>query len=473
MNQNRIKKQSDNFSGWYDSVIEHAKLAQPGLVKGTIFILPYAWAIWEEIQNFINCQFKKEAISNVNFPSFLTQEAFIKEKKHIAGFAPELFLIQQSEHLTQKPYVLRPTSEIIFCHYFKNNLQSYNQLPIKVNQWCNVFRAEKNTKAFLRTCEFFWQELHTLHADWFEAETMIKTVINVYSDCLSKLLNIAFLSGYKTKLEKFAGADETFSLESLMPDGQMLQSCTVHNLSTNFTKAFDIYFNDANNQKQLPYQTSAGISTRILGAIIMNHGDDKGLVLPFQVAPYQIAILDLVHNKTNEQQKYFDQIVASLKSYRYKIDNTKKGFGFKIQNEELLGTPFSIVVGSKEIDQKVVLCINRFNSSKEIVPINQLDIWLTTKIEWYQMQMLTKSQKRLNDAIVLCENFEQVIKVVQEQKIALAAWFDDVDNENKFYEAKLGFSIRCIQKRINPSQQQLCIFSQKPANCLVYFARSY
>ncbi|MDQ0514052.1 prolyl-tRNA synthetase [Mycoplasmoides fastidiosum] len=480
MNQSRIKNQAEDFSGWYESVVENAKLAQPGLVKGTILILPHAWAIWEQIQFFINQKFQQLGISNVGFPSFLTHESLAKEKDHVAGFAPELFLVYKSKTDHSHSVILRPTSEITFCHYFKTNLQSYNQLPMQVNQWCNVFRAEKNTKAFLRTSEFYWQELHTIHATATEAHQMVADVFNIYQECLRDYLNIGFLAGQKTILEKFAGADATYTLESFMPDGQMLQSCTAHYLGTNFTKPFEITFNSQNNEKTFPFQTSAGISTRILGAIIMSHGDNFGLVLPFDVAPHQIAVLNLVKNSDEQSQQFLNQLNNLLKNYRVKTDHSNKSFGFKIQTQELLGTPFSLVVGQKEIAENQVVVIDRLDREKTIVPLTELNEWLLQKIQWYKTEMYNRSYRRLVNAVVECQNWEQVITTVKAGKIALAPWFNDKNNEENFKAAQTGFSIRCIKNplennatTVNSEVQIPCVFSQQPANCWVYFARSY
>lgn len=477
MKNTRIISQLQNFSAWYDSIIEHAQLALTGLVKGTIFILPRAWSIWENIQNYLNDAYKKNGIKNVCFPTFINYKSFLLEQKHVEGFAPELFFVNKSNtaDVQKQKIVLRPTSEILFCHYFKSTLQSYNQLPILINQWCNVFRAEKNTKAFLRTTEFHWQELHTIHQNQTEAQEMVWKEIMIYQKCLSQFLNIAFISGFKTVLERFAGAEQTYTLESFMPDGQMLQSCTAHDLGINFSKTFNVTFNDINNQKQFPYQTSAGISTRILGSIIMSHGDDLGLVLPFLVAPVQIVILDLINKKElfPNFQKILLKICDQIKNYRYEIDSSLKSFGYKIQNQELIGTPFNIVIGSKELAKNQVLIINRLTKEKNNLSIDQIKIWLDQAIINYQNKMYQNSLTKLKNAIVQCDTWNEILNAIKNNKIALAPWFDDVNNEINFKNLNLGFSLRCIQKFLDASTEIKCIFSQQKANCFVYFARSY
>lgn len=273
MNQ-QLPKKNEHFAAWYDAIIKRAKLAQPSPIKGMFMFLPRAWAIWEQIENFLNQQFQKHSIWNVKFPTILPRSDFEAEKEHIAGFDPELFYVQN--HGSTEQLVLRPTSETAFCHYFKSQVHSYQDLPIKINQWCSVFRVEKNTKAFLRTCEFYWQELHTIHVNKQEAYDMVQQEIMIYKKCLKELLNLSFLSGWKSVYERFGGAEDTYTLETLMPDGQMLQSCTAHYLGQNFSKPFGLEFTNQKNQKELVYQTSAGLSTRILGAMIM--ADRKSVV---------------------------------------------------------------------------------------------------------------------------------------------------------------------------------------------------
>lgn len=324
---------------------------------------------------------------------------FAKEAEHLEGFAPELFQINTKTNIQ---YGLRPTSEIHFCHYFKNILNTYNQLPLKINQWANVFRAEKNTKVFLRSSEFFWHELHTIHANQKEAHQNALTIFELYQKFFNDVLNIAFVAGPKTINERFAGAKQTWTLETLMPDGQMLQSCTSHDLGDNFSKAFDIKITDANNQKQFCYQSSAGLSTRVIGALIMVHGDDYGMVLPFKLAKYQIALLTLLDQQTPETLTYLEKIKMQLQSYRYCVDDSQKSFGYKIQNQEIIGTPFSVIVGKQELQNNQVLIYNRLTRAKTLINLNEISTHLQQTTQDYQTQMLYNSQQYLINNIVEC-----------------------------------------------------------------------
>ncbi len=317
----KIIKRSQNFADWYTSVINEANLIQYTDVKGAMIFKPKGWVIWENIQKILDAKFKEVGSLNVSMPTLIPIEEFEKEKEHVEGFAPELFTVNQiGEKVLNKKMCLRPTSEIWFCKYFENEIKSYKNLPIKVNQWCSVFRAEKNTRPFLRNSEFHWQELHCAFSNFQEANDFAIDILDIYAEVYEKYLAIPVIKGQKTNRERFAGGDITYTIESMMQDGQALQSATSHNLGQNFAKAYDIKFQDKNNELQLVYTTSHGLTTRIIGAIIMVHSDDNGLVLPFPIAGTQIKIIPLLANKNPKIMEYAQKIYNELKNtYRCSI----------------------------------------------------------------------------------------------------------------------------------------------------------
>ncbi len=469
-NKNIIARQT-NFANWYTSVIKEAKLVEYAPVKGTMFFLPNGWAIWESIQHEINKQFAKMSVRNVQLPLFIKQSDFLKEREHVEGFAPELFTVStnKKDEMTE-PLVIRPTSEISFCQLFKSQIRSFNDLPLLYNQWCSVCRVEKNTRPFLRNTEFHWQELHTAHVSKEEAQKQALKTLNIYKDFIEDYLCMPVLVGEKTENERFAGAINTYTCEALMQDGQALQCATSHYLGQNFAKAYDVKFQTKDNKFDNVHQSSAGISTRIIGGLIMSHSDDNGLILPFKIAPIQIAIIVV-----NANDKATNDYVKTLKKtlgdkYRIIIDDSDKSFGFKINKHQAQGVPFCLVVGSQEIEANEVTFIRRDSNDKVKIGLKALGKHLTNSIKQYQTNLYNSAKTRLQSSIVNVDNFNQFKEVINNKKIALAYFDDSIANEKKIKELT-GATARCIKS--TDADGKKCFFTGKPATHLIYFARAY
>lgn len=469
-NKNIVPKET-NFSAWYSSIINEAKLALYTSVKGSIIFLPNAWLIWQLIKEKINKEFKKNRIKEVQLPTFIKETNFIKERKHIDGFAPETFTVSTTDkNKLCDPLIIRPTSEVIFCECFKKILNSYNDLPILYNQWCNVFRNEKNTRPFLRTNEFYWQELHTIHQTEKEAVRQTLQTIKIYKKILRNELCIPFICGEKTINERFAGAIKTFALESLMPDGQALQCCTSHYLGQNFAKTYDIKYQNKFNQFDYVYQTSAGLSTRIIGGLIMTHSDNNGLVLPFNLAPIQIAIIPLEKNNSKVSD-FIKNILRIVKNkYRTEIDNGDKGLGYKINNYQVQGTVFIILIGLNEIQKNILTIIQRNQNEKIEINSNNLMQFLKEKSKIYQKQLYEKAKHFFESSIIKVNNFDEFKKAIDQHKFVEVKFKQSIENEKKI-KMLTGATARCIKCKAKKNDK--CFFTNEQATDIVYFARAY
>ena len=470
----KIIKRSENFSEWYTSLIKAAKLAIYSSIKGEIIIQPNGWKIWTLIQSELNQRFAKLSIENLALPTFIKYSEFTKEMKHMDGFAPEAFIVTKkgNETLTD-PYIIRPTSEVLFCEYFKQITNSYNDLPIKVNQWCNVFRAEKNTRPFLRTSEFFWHEFHSIHSTKTEAKNMALTMFNLYADFFKEFLLIPGIKGEKTIGERFAGADNTYTIEALMQDNQALQSCTSHYLAQNFSKIYGITFQNNNNQKEYVYQTSAGLSTRIIGGLIMTHSDDHGLVLPFNLAPTQIAILPIMMEKNKNILPCCKKIFTKLnKKYRVKLDDSNNGLGYKISEQEVLGTPFSIIIGNNDLNNNQFTLFRRDLNTKAVYKISECEKIIDQLISIYQNELYSRAKKHLDSNIIEVNSLSEFEKSIKKYGFILAPWGGDALDEAKLKQ-KYNITPRCIESEIVNNHNINCFFTNKKAKYWVYFARAY
>ncbi|WEK82938.1 MAG: proline--tRNA ligase [Mycoplasma sp.] len=466
-----IVKRSESFSDWYTSVITASKLALYTDIKGGVIFQPRATKIWDLIRKELDQQFTKIGIQNVLLPTFIRYSEFMKEKEHVDGFAPEVFLVtHKGKEKLDDPLVVRPTSEVVFCDYFKRIVTSYNDLPVKFNQWCNVFRAEKTTRPFLRTTEFFWQELHSIHNNETEAKAMTQKMLDIYYDFATKFLLIPVIKGEKTVGERFAGAENTFTIEALMQDGQALQCGTSHYLGQNFAKTYDIKFTNKDNKFEHVYQVSAGVSTRIIGAIIMSHSDDKGLVLPFAVAPEQIAILEVLANKNPQVHEVAKQIAHDLKQYRVSIDTTDKSFGFKINEAEVSGVPFALILGPKDLETNTITLFRRDLVTKQTVNINDLKSLMPKLINEYNTNLFNKAKQNLDTRLIEVNNLEDFKKALSENKMIIAPWGGNIQDEKALKELT-GATPRCIKSKID--KESKCFFTNKKATHLVYFARAY
>jgi len=466
----KIIERNINFSDWYTSIVKNAKLAIYGPIKGTMFFLPTGWAIWENIQKNIDLLFKEIGVENISLPLLIPMEDFQKEKEQVEGFAPELYVVTKigDKELNQE-FVIRPTSEILFCKYFSHILTSYKDLPIIVNQWCNVMRAEKTTRPFLRNSEFHWQELHAIFDNKKDTVIYTKTIIKLYQNFLKDFLAIPTLMGKKTIGEKFGGAEETFTIEAIMQDGQVLQCGTSHYLDQNFSKTNNIKFQGKDNSFEFVYQMSAGISTRLIGALIMTHSDDNGLVLPPKIAPVQI-ILNIINFKNDELiNSKADEIYNDLKNdYRIKIDNSDKGLGYKILESEIIGIPIQLIVGKEALDNQITV-YRRDLKSKEIISINKLVNYLSRLIIEIQKNLLVRAENQLEDSIKVATNVDQLNKILKDKKLAKVFWFESLENEMIIKELT-GATPRCI---ISYEEEGNCFYSNKKTNLTVIFGRAY
>ncbi len=418
----RIIKREENFADWYTSIINNAKLIQYIDVKGFMIFQPYGWAIWENIKNILDKKFAELGIKNMYVPLLIPISEFEKEKEHVEGFAPELFIVNSiGNKKIEDPLAIRPTSEILFCKYFKNEITSYKDLPIKVNQWTSVLRAEKNTRPFLRNSEFHWHEAHCSFINFDQANDFSIQFLNLYADFCEQELCIPVIKGRKTEGEKFAGADISYTIESIMQDGQALQCGTSHMLGQGFCKSYDIKYQTKNNSYDYPFNTSHGFTTRIIGATIMVHSDDNGLVLPPSIAPIQIKILPLFANKNPNVLETCKNIKNKLiNKYRVEIDLSDKNFGFMQSECEIQGIPISIVIGPNDLNNKSFTLIRRDNFEKKIVNIDDLEITIENELNMYKQSIFNKAQQRLNSAIIDVDNIDELKNTINNHKWARA-----------------------------------------------------
>ncbi|WP_031488980.1 proline--tRNA ligase [Ureaplasma canigenitalium] len=466
----RIVPREEDFAAWYTSIVSNAKLCMYSNIKGMMYYLPNAWSIWESIRRVIDEMFATVGVKNLALPTLIPLADFKKEKDHIEGFMPELFTINQiGQRKLDLPYCLRPTSEILFCDYFKNIVSSYNDLPVINNQWCSVFRAEKTTKPFLRNSEFHWQELHAIFNQQNEALKYTITILDIYQKFFEDYLLIPVIKGVKTPWERFAGAVETYTLEALMQDGQALQSATSHYLGTFFSKAYDIKFQTRENTFDYVHQMSAGLSTRIIGALIMVHADDKGLVLPPKIAPVQIAILTIFPNKNSDLIDAAKKIGMLLNSYRVSYDHSDKGIGYKLSEQEINGTPISIVIGKNEILNNKVLLVRRDTGLKKEVTIDQLEKEIELTFLSISQNIYEKAKKHQTASIVHVNSLDEMKEAIQNKKMA-ACFFDGTELDDKRIKEYTNASSRCI---FDTSKTGKCIVTGKETNKYTLFARAY
>lgn len=466
----KIVKREIDYAKWYTSIITEADLIDYGLAKGTLIFKPYGWQIWTNIKKYFTLELEKVNTQECCLPLMIPYSEFLKESKHVEGFNPELYKVSHiGNKKLEDELVVRPTSEIAFCYYFKKNVNSYNDLPCILNQWCNVFRVEKNTRPFLRTCEFFWQEQHAVFSNEKEAVDFAFTMIDMYKNFVKNFLSIHVLVGEKTENERFAGADKTLTIEAMMPDGQALQSATSHYLGTNFSKSFDIKYQNKNNEFDFVHQTSAGLSTRIIGAIIMSHSDDNGLVLPFKIAPIQFAVVstsDADINKVN-------LIIGTLNKFRTAKHIVEKSIGLKLQENEIKGIPFQIIVGKKELETNSITIYRRDLKIKTTIKIDEFSLeYINKLIESYENNLYMNSKNRLENNIVSANNIDEFKKGLDNKKFILAYWSGSAEDEKKLKELT-GATPRCYASDKQSLDNQNCFFTNKPNAKLVYFARSY
>ncbi|MGO5053217.1 proline--tRNA ligase [Lachnospiraceae bacterium LCP25S3_G4] len=470
-----ITARDDDFAQWYTDVVREAELCDYSSVKGCLNYLPNGYAIWENIQSDLDARFKETGVENVYLPMLIPESLLEKEGDHIEGFAPEVAWVTHGgmERL-QERYCIRPTSETLFCDLWSKTVRSHRDLPKVWNQWNSVLRWEKTTRPFLRSREFLWQEGHTIHATYEEAEERTLLMAKVYKDFIEESLAIPLVSGKKTESEKFAGAEDTYTVEALMHDGKALQSATSHFFGNAFPDAFDIKYVDKNNEFHSVYETSWGLSTRIIGAIIMVHGDDSGLVLPPRISPVQTRIIPIAQHKEGVLDKA-DELLATLKKagYRVKIDDSEKSPGWKFSEQEMLGIPTRIEIGPKDIEQNQVVVVRRDTREKIVVPMDEIATKLGEILEAIQKDMFDRAKKFLDSHIDTAVTMDEMVEKFKNNRgFIKAMWCGDEECEGEIKYATGGASSRCIPEE----QEQLsdkCIYCGKPAKHMVYWGKSY
>ena len=468
-----ITSMEDDFAKWYTDVVRKAELIDYSGVRGCTIFLPAGYAIWENIQKQLDARFKETGVENVYMPMFIPESLLEKEKDHVEGFAPEVAWVTQGglEELPEKLCV-RPTSETLFCDLYSRIVESYRDLPKVYNQWCSVVRWEKTTRPFLRTMEFLWQEGHTAHATAEEAEERTVQMLNMYADFCENVLAIPMIKGRKTEKEKFAGAKATYTIEALMHDGRALQSGTSHNFGDGFAQAFDIQYTDKENKLQYVHQTSWGMTTRIIGAIIMVHGDNSGLVLPPRIAPTQLMIIPIMQKKAGVLEKAYELRDRLSSNFKVKVDDSDKSPGWKFSEQEMRGIPLRLEIGPKDIEKNQCVLVRRDTREKIFVSLDELETKIQETMDQMQKDMLEKARAHRDANTHVAQNFDEFEKIIAEHPgFVKAMWCEDVACENKIKEAT-GATSRCIpfeQEKVG----ETCVCCGKPAKSMVYWAKAY
>ncbi len=463
---------NENFAQWYTDVVIKTELVDYGPVKGTMVIRPYGYAIWENIQKDLDERFRKTGVKNAYFPMFIPESFLKKEAEHVEGFAPEVAVVTHAggEKLAE-PLIVRPTSETIIGHMYAKWLSSYRDLPILINQWANVVRWEKTTRPFLRTSEFLWQEGHTVHATEEEAMEETLRMLGVYKDFAEETLAIPVITGRKTEKEKFAGGLATFGMEAMMLDGKSLQAGTSHYFGQNFSKAFDIKFLDKDGKLKYGYSTSWGVSTRLIGAIIMAHGDQRGLVLPPKVAPVQVIIIPVAAHKggVNEKAKEIEDMLVAA-GIRANTDMRDMSPGRKFNEWEMKGVPLRVEIGPRDLEAGHAVIMRRDTLEKSTVPFGELLNRVVSLLETVQKDMLTLSRERRDKKIVHADSLDGILKGVDGKNFVKAGWCGCRECEDKVKEyAAATARVMCDEEGI-PDRCAIC---GKPAKHNVIFARAY
>lgn len=468
-----ITSMEEDFAKWYTDVVKKAELASYSCVRGCMVVRPYGTALWENIRDNLDRRFKALGHENVMMPLFIPESLLQKEKDHVEGFAPEVAWVTHggAEQL-QERLCVRPTSETLFCDHYAQVIHSYRDLPKLYNQWCSVVRWEKTTRPFLRTMEFFWQEGHTMHETPQEAVEETERMLNVYADFCEHDLAIPVVKGRKTDKEKFAGAEATYTIEALMHDGKALQSGTSHYFGDGFARAFDIQFTGRDNTLQYPHQTSWGMSSRIIGAIIMTHGDNNGLVLPPAVAPVQVVILPIAMHKEGVLDKAMELRDRLAATFRVKVDDSDNSAGWKFAEYEMKGVPLRLEIGPKDISNNQCVLVRRDNREKTFVSLDQLEAAIAEQLEAVRAGLYEKALARREEMTYSAKTLEE-LKDLAEHKPGFikAMWCGDLACEEALKE-EAGVTSRCIPFE----QEQLadtCVCCGKPAKHMLYWGKAY
>ncbi|NLT58031.1 MAG: proline--tRNA ligase [Clostridiales bacterium] len=469
-----ITARDEDFARWYTDIVKKAELVDYSSVRGCCVLRPYGYAIWEHIQRILDAEFKRLGHENVMMPMFIPESLLQREKDHVEGFAPEVAWVTHGgdEELTERLCV-RPTSEVLFCDHYANIIESWRDLPKLYNQWCSVVRWEKSTRPFLRTAEFLWQEGHTMHETAEEAIEETERMLNVYADFAEGQLAMPVLRGEKTDREKFAGAERTYTIEAMMHDGKALQSGTSHYFGDGFARAFNIQFTDRNNQLAYPHQTSWGLSTRIIGGIIMTHGDDSGLVLPPAVAPIQVVILPIAFHRGGVLEKA-REVQAQLQAagLRVKLDDSDASPGWKFAEYEMKGIPLRVEIGPRDLEQGSCIVVPRDSREKLSVPLDRLAEVLPQLLEDYRLRLYARALQNREKNTFTALTMEEILAFAAAGNGFLKTmWCKEAACEEQMKE-QAGLTSRCMPL----AQEQLgecCPICQKPAKVMVVWGRAY
>ena len=467
-----ITSMDEDFAQWYTDVVKKAELCDYASVKGCMVIKPAGYAIWENIQHELDRRFKETGVQNVYMPLFIPESLLEKEKDHVEGFAPEVAWVTHGglEPL-QERLCVRPTSETLFCDFYAKDIHSYRDLPKVYNQWCSVVRWEKTTRPFLRSREFLWQEGHTAHATAEEAEARTIQMLNLYADFCEQVLAIPVIRGQKTDKEKFAGAEATYTIESLMHDGKALQSGTSHNFGDGFAKAFGIQYAAKDNTLQYVHQTSWGMTTRMIGAIIMVHGDNNGLVLPPRIAPTQVVIVPIQQQKEGVLDKAF-ALKDVLSNFRVKVDDSDKRPGWKFSESEMRGIPVRVEIGPRDIENNEAVLVRRDTHEKITVSLDEIEAKVSELLDTIQSDMLERARAHRDSHTYVATTYDEFVKTINEKPgFVKAMWCGDQACEDKIKEDTAATS-RCMPfAQENLSDK--CVCCGKPAKKMVYWGRAY
>ena len=468
-----ITSMDEDFAQWYTDVVKKAELIDYSSVRGCMVIRPYGYAIWENIQRIMDGMFKETGHSNVYMPMFIPESLLQKEKDHVEGFAPEVAWVTHggNEKLEERLCV-RPTSETLFCEHYANIVHSYRDLPKLYNQWCSVVRWEKTTRPFLRSREFLWQEGHTIHATPEEAQEETIRMLNVYAEFCEKYLCMPVVKGIKTEKERFAGAEATYTIEALMHDGKALQSGTSHYFGDGFARAFGIQFSDKENKLQYPYQTSWGTTTRLIGAVIMTHGDDNGLVLPPAVAPVQAVVVPIATHKEGVLEKANEVYNRINKVCRAMIDVSDRSPGWKFAEYEMKGVPIRLELGPKDIENNHCVLVRRDNGEKCTVSLDTLETEIPKLLKEISDNLYNKALDRREKMTYSVDTLEEMIKTADEKPGFIKAhWCGDRECEDKLKEVA-GVSSRCLPFGEQGTEGK-CVCCGKKTDKLVYWGKAY
>ena len=470
----QVTSMDEDFAKWYTDVVKKAELMDYSSVKGCMIFLPAGYALWENIQGLLDKRFKATGVENVYMPLFIPESLLQKEKDHVEGFAPEVAWVTEGggEKLEERICV-RPTSETLFCDLYRNLIHSYRDLPRIYNQWCSVVRWEKTTRPFLRSREFLWQEGHTVHETLEDAEERTKQMLNVYADFLKEDLAIPTIKGKKTEKERFAGAVSTYTIEAMMHDGKALQSGTSHNFGDGFAKAYGIEYTGRDNKQHNAFQTSWGVSTRLIGALIMVHGDNDGLVLPPHIAPVQVVIVPIQQQKEGVLDTCRKTAEESLAGIRVKIDDSERSPGFKFAEQEMRGFPLRIEIGPRDIANGECVVVRRDTHEKETVKLDALKSYIPELLERIQGDMYDRAKKHLDSSIYEAVEYEEFKKILDEKPgFVRAMWCGEQECED-IIKADTTATSRCMPFEGSDPISDKCICCGKPAKHLVIWGKAY